>query len=77
LGKILLSVFAKSFRNEEILRTQKILQHSAFLSNPLAIIKQHVVNSINLKETQEAQKKEAEKAKPKKKGFGDMQLEWN
>jgi len=57
------------------LRTQKILQHQTFLNNPLAVIKQHIVNSINLKETQEAQKKENEKTKPKKKTFGGMQLE--
>ncbi len=62
--------------NEEILRTQKILQHQAFLSNPLNTIKQHIVNSINLKEAEEAKKKEANNIfqKPSKKKIG-MNLE--
>jgi len=61
--------------NEEILRTQKILQHQTFLNNPLAVIKQHIVNSINLKETEENKKKEEQKNKGKKKGFNIMQME--
>jgi len=61
-----------SIGNEEILRTQKILQHQAFLSNPLGVIKQHIVNSINLKEAQENKKKEDMKKKPSKKKEGMM-----
>jgi len=57
------------------LRTQKILQHQTFLNNPLAVIKQHIVNSINLKEAQETKKKEDSKNKLKKKGSGVMQME--
>jgi hypothetical protein len=46
------SRYRNTIANEEVLRTQKILEHPTFLNNPMETVKQHLLNSIELNNKQ-------------------------